>query len=94
MDLVAFKKSLSANEPPTRMTVYLKAMWYDAKGNWDKAHKLIQDEQDKTAAWIHAYLHRKEGDVANGDYWYAKAGKKRASVSLNQEWEEIIIELL
>jgi hypothetical protein len=56
--------------------VYLNALWYDARGEWDKAHELIQDVQDKNASWIHAYLHRKEGDDPNAGYWYSRAGKK------------------
>jgi hypothetical protein len=66
----------------------------DAKGEWGKAHVLIQDVTDKKAAWIHAYLHRKEGDIFNADYWYHRADKKRPDISLEKEWEEIAEELL
>ncbi len=90
MDLTAFKNSLSSKEPAQDLSIYLKALWYDAQENWDKAHILIQDLNDKNAAWIHAYLHRKEGDTSNADYWYSRAGKKRPSVSVEQEWEEIV----
>ena len=69
---------------------YLNALWYDAKGEWDKAHEMVQDIDDNNASWIHAYLHRKEGDTANADYWYSRAGKKRPSLSLEKEWEEIV----
>lgn len=89
MDLTALKESLSSSTPPSAASVYLKALWYDAKNNWSKAHELIQDVPDKNASWIHAYLHRKEGDTWNADYWYTKAGKKRPSVSLDEEWEQI-----
>lgn len=89
MTISLFKDSLSRKEPDSNISVYLKAMWYDAKDNWDKAHKLIQDKEDKNASWIHAYLHRKEGDISNADYWYRRAGKIRPSVSLEEEWEEI-----
>jgi hypothetical protein len=89
MNLLFFKESLLNTEPPQNSSVYLKALWYDAKGDWDKAHELIQDVEDSNAAWIHAYLHRKEGDISNADYWYRRAGKKRPSVSLEKEWEEI-----
>ncbi|MDB5198481.1 MAG: hypothetical protein JWO92_444 [Chitinophagaceae bacterium] len=75
MNLLSFKQSLINSEPP-QGSVYLKALWYDAKADWDKAHKLIQDIEDENAAWIHAYLHRKEGDISNADYWYRRAGKK------------------
>ncbi|MBF8961903.1 hypothetical protein I0P70_01485 [Pontibacter sp. FD36] len=94
MNLDAFKASLSAPTPPLQASVYLQALWHDAKGDWDKAHVLIQDLPDKTAAWIHAYLHRKEGDTWNADYWYSRAGRKRPEISLQQEWETIVTDLL
>ncbi len=94
MDMSTFTASLSASEPPQNISVYLKSLWYDAKGDWDKAHRLIQDVDDKNAAWIHAYLHRKEGDVANSGYWYGRAGKNRSSLSLEKEWEEIVTTLI
>lgn len=90
MDFITFKNSLALNTPPAIASVYLKAMWQDAKGNWNKAHDLIQDLPDKDAAWIHAYLHRKEGDLWNADYWYRRAGKKRPEVSLEEEWEQLV----
>lgn len=90
MNVSSFKESLLSNEPPQQSSVYLSALWYDAKGDWEKAHVLIQDVEDKNAAWIHAYLHRKEGDTLNADYWYRRAGKKRPPVSLDNEWEEIV----
>jgi hypothetical protein len=88
MDLAQFKNTLGETNPPS-LSVYLQALWHDAKGAWDKAHQLIQDLPDKNASWIHAYLHRKEGDVWNADYWYTKAGKKRPATSLQEEWESI-----
>ena len=94
MNLQDLKESLSSPHPPANLSEYIKALWYDANGNWDKAHKLIQDINDTNASWIHAYLHRKEGDISNADYWYSKAGKNRPSVSLNTEWEQIANELL
>ncbi len=94
MDLSSFQESLSGDQPLQNASVYLKALWYDAKDKWDNAHKLIQDVDDKNAAWIHAYLHRKEGDIANADYWYSRAGKKRPSVSLKEEWEQIVTSLV
>ena len=89
MNLTLFKESISANEPPARLSTYLHALWYDAKGDWKKAHELIQDLPDKKAAWIHAYLHRKEGDVWNADYWYRNAGRQRPALSLNEEWAQL-----
>lgn len=76
------------------MSNYLQSLWYDATGDWEKAHRIIQDVNDKTAAWIHAYLHRKEGDIGNADYWYNRAGKRRPELSLDKEWEEIATALL
>ena len=90
MDHFDFKNSLTANEPPASLSIYLAALWQEGKGNWSEAHQLIQDLQDTKAAWIHAYLHRKEGDDWNADYWYRKAEKKRPSVSLAEEWEELV----
>ncbi|WP_187263155.1 hypothetical protein [Pontibacter beigongshangensis] len=90
MDVTAFKESLSAAQPPAGVSVYMQALWFDAKGNWEKAHVLIQDLPDKNAAWIHAYLHRKEGDIWNADYWYRRAAKTRPAVSLEEEWEGLV----
>lgn len=94
MDFVTFKKSLKTSEPPQNISVYLKALWYEAKGEWDKAHVLIQDVEDNKASWIHAYLHRKEGDTGNAGYWYRKAGKQNQCISIDKEWEEIVKALL
>jgi hypothetical protein len=94
MNFSSFTKSLSYDQPTGELSVYLKALWYDAKGYWEKAHKLIQDIEDNNAAWIHAYLHRKEGDTFNADYWYRRAGKTRPSASLDIEWQQIVNALL
>jgi hypothetical protein len=94
MTLIAFEESLKADNAPSDLSVYLNSLWYDAKGNWDKSHDLIENLPDPTAAHIHAYLHRKEGDIWNADYWYSKAGRKRPSISLKEEWKEIVISLL
>ena len=89
-----FHASIGAGSPPEGSSIYLQSLWYDGKGNWEEAHHLIQDLTDKTAAWIHAYLHRKEGDVWNANYWYSKAGKRMPGYSLQQEWEELVKEML
>lgn len=93
MDFKQFQESLSLPTAPSQVSDHLRALWYDAKGDWEQSHNIIQDIQDTDAAWIHAYLHRKEGDTGNADYWYSRAGKKRPSVSLQQEWEIIAREL-
>lgn len=94
MNLTTFKTSLSVPTPPPETSVYLQALWHEAKGEWEKAHELIQDLPDQKAAWIHAYLHRKEGDTWNADYWYRRANKARPQTSLGQEWENITSTLL
>jgi len=94
MNLSEFKSSLSSDIPPSGISEYLKALWYDAKGDWEKSHNIVQDIHTRTGSWIHAYLHRKEGDIGNADYWYNLAGRKRPSVTPGQEWEEIAGEVL
>ena len=94
MEFENFISTLTAPSPPEMVSAYLQAMWLDAKGDWDKAHDIIQDIDDSKAALIHAYLHRKEGDIWNADYWYRRASRKRPSVSLDEEWEQIAAALL
>ena len=89
-----FSASISGASPPGKISAYLQALWYDGKNDWDKAHDIIQDVEDKTAAWVHAYLHRKEGDSFNANYWYNRAGKKMPDYSLEQEWKEMVNALL
>ena len=93
MNFDEFYNSLSAASPPEKLSVYLRALWYDGKNNWEEAHNIIQDVEDKTAAWVHAYLHRKEGDSFNANYWYNRAGKRMPEYSLEQEWKEIVTAL-
>lgn len=90
MQFEAFIKSMQQPHPPKNISVYLQAMWYDAKGDWDKAHSMVDSLTDTTACHVHAYLHRKEGDIWNADYWYRRAGKKRPEISLEEEWERIV----
>ncbi len=93
MDLQSFNSSISSKKVPEDISPYLQSLWYDAKGDWSTAHNIIQDIEDKTASWIHAYLHRKEGDIGNADYWYRKAGRTRPDVSLDEEWKQIATSL-
>ncbi len=72
----------------------LLALWWDAKGDWEKAHAIAQDVETADGAWVHAYLHRKEGDAWNAGYWYRRAGRVEAKGTLREEWEEIVSELL
>ena len=90
MDTLAeFKASLELDQPADYLSVQLKSLWFDAKGDWHKAHAQVDQLNDRQSAWVHAYLHRKEGDVGNANYWYRKAGQTPASVSLQAEWEQL-----
>ena len=89
MDLDAFKASLSLEQPPEGLALAARALWCDAKGDWAKAHELAQEQDGRDGAWVHAYLHRKEGDAANAAYWYRRAGQPVAGESLALEWEAI-----
>ena len=84
-----FKASLSGAAPALDFAAPLAALWWAAKGNWDQAHKIAQDEGDANSAWVHAYLHRVEGDLGNAGYWYRQAGQPAATDSLEVEWERI-----
>ena len=70
-------------------TAAVLALQADAGGEWDRAHRLVQNDASAEAAWVHAYLHRKEGDLANAGYWYGRAGRPVATTGLSQEWQEI-----
>ena len=94
MQLEEFKSLLEEEAPPASLPTLLQALWHDANGDWEKAHDLAQDINSTEGACVHAYLHRKEGDTSNANYWYAKAGKKIPVVSLFDEWDVIAGELL
>lgn len=81
--------ALSRRESAEGLAPLLAALWWDARGEWDRAHELAQSVETAEGAWVHAYLHRKEGDLANADYWYRRAGRRRPGVTLEQEWAEI-----
>ncbi|CAN5611359.1 hypothetical protein BH10ACI4_BH10ACI4_28650 [soil metagenome] len=72
----------------------LLALWWDGKGDWEKAHEVAQDVPGSDGAWVHAYLHRKEGDEWNAGYWYRQAGRRAATGDLRVEWEAMVTELL
>ncbi len=93
MNLNEFEQSLTNNAPPQNASVYLQALWYDAKGDWNKAHSLVDSLQGSTAAAVHAYLHRVEGDNWNANYWYKRANKKMPDISLKEEWKRLVEEL-
>ena len=93
-DFAAFKRSLASENPPTGIGSALLGLWWDAKGNWDKAHDSAQQREDGAGCWVHAYLHRKEGDLTNAEYWYRRAGRAVPDIPLNKEWEQIAKALL
>ncbi len=94
MDTKGFKESLNLEVPPESLSDALKALWYDANDDWHTAHSHAQAQDDMAGAWVHAYLHRKEGDQSNAAYWYRRAGKPAASGDLADEWEQIVNGLL
>jgi hypothetical protein len=94
VSMAHFKASLSDAAPAPDLEPPLAALWWAAKGNWDAAHKLVQDEKTASAAWVHAYLHRVEGDLGNAGYWYRQASKPVATGSLETEWEQMVSALL
>jgi hypothetical protein len=85
-----FCASLDDAAPGPALTPPLAALWWAAKGDWDQAHRIVQDESDASSAWVHAYLHRVEGDLGNAGYWYRRAGQPAATDSLEAEWERIV----
>jgi hypothetical protein len=94
MTFAEFKRSTNESNPPAGVGTLLQALWQDANGNWEAAHTLAQDVHSKDGAWIHAYLHRKEGDTSNAAYWYRRADRPVCSSSMSEEWEEIASALL
>lgn len=90
MTIEAFKSSLNLKDPPPGLHPLLLALWYDARGDWEQSHNIVQDLKSKDAALVHAYLHRKEGDQWNANYWYARAGTKDIAQTLETEWEHLV----
>lgn len=89
-----FYASLSESAPSPGFEPALVALWWAAKGNWEGAHHIVQAESDANSAWVHAYLHRVEGDLGNAGYWYRQAGQPVAKDSLDAEWQRIVSALL
>lgn len=95
MNIHEFEASTASDEPPAGLTPAMTALWHDRRGNWTAAHDALQNDESPPAAWVHAYLHRKEGDESNARYWYARAGKPfPAGQSFEQEGAEIARQLL
>jgi len=85
----AYIASLDGAAPAPDLSAPLAGLWWAAKGDWDQAHKIVQDDNSRDAAWVHAYLHRVEGDLGNASYWYRQAGQPVAKDSLEAEWLRI-----
>ncbi|WP_354210736.1 MULTISPECIES: hypothetical protein [unclassified Bradyrhizobium] len=94
VSMAAYIASLDGAAPPPDLSAPLAALWWAAKGDWDQAHRIVQDESSREAAWVHAYLHRVEGDLGNAGYWYRQARQPVATDSLQAEWERIAATLL
>lgn len=93
MTVEAFRTSLSGAEPP-KLSAALRALWWDAKGDWHRAHEAAQAGNDQDGDWAHAYLHRKEGDLPNARYWYSRVGRTMPAGSLDEEWTDLVSSLL
>ena len=89
MTVDGFRQSLNAREPPTGIPLALAGLWWDAKGDWARAHESTQQDEGPEGSWVHAYLHRKEGDHCNTLYWYGRAGKPVCRDPLDAEWLNI-----
>ena len=89
-----FDKSLEKDEPPPGVSQLLTALWWDAKGDWSRSHEIAQEIESKDAAWVHAYLHRKEGSAGNAGYWYGQAEKPHCETAIEVEWVQIVQHLL
>lgn len=94
MTVSEFLNSLDQPTPPETATPHVKALWQEKRGDWDAAHKIVQDINDATASWIHAYLHRREGDESNAAYWYGQADRQFPAEALDDEWQTIVETLL
>ena len=94
MDLKQFKESLGKETPPPGLGLALEALWYAGKGDWNAAHERAQQQEDQDGSWVHAHLHRQEGDAANAAYWYRRADRPVATSPLAEEWASIVESLL
>ena len=90
----SFMKSLAARRPPDTLSDVLTALWWDRKGDWDRAHRIAQEIATVQGSAVHAYLHREEGVLWNAVYWYDRAGRQRPDIDLEAEWEQLVVEML
>ena len=94
MTIEEFRASLKSEEPPSGLPAPAEALWWDAKGDWARSHALVNDLSTPDAMAVHAYLHRKEGDAWNADYWYRRAGSQHRREELEEEWRALAEALL
>lgn len=94
MTPTAFNLTLSRKLPPRSLAPPVEALWWAAKGEWEKAHTIVMNDDSREAAWVHAYLHRVEGDLPNASYWYRTAGKPVCRETLEAEWSTVVAALL
>lgn len=94
MNFEGFQQSLKHSNPDGGLSRALAGLWWDAKGDWKRAHEAAQQDEGPDGSWVHAYLHRKEGDLANAAYWYRRAGKPVSRETLESEWQQIAESLL
>ena len=94
MDIDALRASLGESRPPDEVTPLVRALWHDARGEWEQAHAIAQTIGDADGSWVHGYLHRVEGDLANAAYWYRRAGRPAPEMTLAEEWSDIAATLL
>jgi hypothetical protein len=90
----SIEQFLAQPAPPEKPGAALRALWWAHNGDWDKAHAIVMEADDRDAAWVHAYLHRVEGDLGNAAYWYRQAGRPAASGPIEAEWRAIVVALL
>ena len=90
MTLAQFRDCLTKPKPPSGLAPALSALWWAGKDEWDKAHRIVMDESGKDCAWVHAYLHRKQGDLSNAKYWYRRADRAAGYGNSEREWESIV----
>jgi len=95
MDLQEFTQSTTRKTPQSDLPPMLLALWHLRKGDWDRAHAIVQEREDESSsAWVHAHLHRVEGDLSNAGYWYRRAGMKSARTELEEEWKALVTHFL
>jgi hypothetical protein len=89
-----FLASIKNDQPASKLSETLASLWWDKKGNWDRAHSIAQEIPTTQGSAVHAYLHREEGVLWNADYWYGRAGRTRPAIPLEEEWEQLVVEML